>query len=73
MRQACLFGVHEPNMTELVEHPSNIIEEWSAGMGVEKGLVHAGSCWVITLERPDAAAWCPGPDKSITAIQKKER
>ncbi len=77
MRQACLFGVHEPNMTEPVEGKETatpvIIEEWSAGMGVEKGLLHAGSCRVITLERPDAAAWCPGSDKALTAIQKKER
>ncbi len=40
-----------------------MIKEWNAGtgVGVENGLVHAGSCRVITLERPGAAAWCAGP------------
>ncbi len=89
MRQACIFVSHEPNMTEPVGgkiaalkqhasqigdwHPSELIEERSAGTGVEKGFVHAESCRVITLERPDAVAWCPGPGLSLTAVQKKER
>ena len=42
-------------------YPSDIIEECSAGTGAEKGLVHAWSCCVIMLERPDAVAWCPVP------------
>jgi hypothetical protein len=63
------------DVAEPVEHPSELIEEWSAGtgVGVEKDLVHAGSCRVITRERSDTVAWCPEPAKSLTAIQKKER
>jgi hypothetical protein len=54
-------------------HPSELIEERSAGTGVEKGLVHAGSCRVITLERPDALPGAQDQVKHLQQFKKKER
>ena len=53
----------EQKITALKQHtsqmgdgdPSEMVKEWSAEMGKEKGLAHAESYRVITLQRPDVA------------------